>query len=108
MSDLDLEALRSLLPVGVLPDTSFPGEPREIRGNGRTLTVQHRVHAERQLDGPTPTYKAAVCEAFSDFARTVSRQDHRPRVSGEDGARSLRVAVAARLSAEQNHPQEIG
>ncbi len=107
VSDDELRTLKHILPVTVVDDEDFPGEGLAVRGNGKTFHVQHRVHAREQLADPTPTYKRAVADALSDLVQAIRYTGHVRRVTGEDGATSLAVAVAARASAESGSPQEL-
>ncbi len=101
VSDDDLAALRELMPVTVVDDESFSGKAgRTVRGSGHNYHVRHRVHAQERLAAPTPVYKKAVGDALSDFMFAIQDPSHIRRVTAEDGARSLAVAVAARRSAE--------
>ncbi len=102
VSQSDLDVLRELLSVTVVDDESFPAETgRTVRGNGKTYHIHHRVHAQERLAAPTPVYKKAVGDALTDFVLAIQNPAHIRRVTGEDGARSLAVAVAARQSAEE-------
>lgn len=103
----ELRALKNILPVTIVDDEDFPGEGLSVRGNGQTFHVQHRVHAREHLAAPTPTYKKAVADALSDLVLAIRDPGHVRRVTGEDGAASLRVAVAARASAESGTAQEL-
>ena len=101
VSQDNLDALQSLMPVTVVDDEGFSGDiGRTVRGNGKTYHVHHRVHAQERLAAPTPVYKKAVGDALTDFVRAIEDPAHVRRVTAEDGARSLAVAVAARQSAE--------
>ncbi len=84
--------------------TAFPLR-RDIRGNGKTLHVTHRVQAVKHLGDPTPVYRAAVQAAMADLAAAIRDPSHRPLVTAEDGADSLRVALAARESAQTGQGQ---
>lgn len=102
VSQDDLDALRELMSVTVVDDEAFPAATgRAVRGNGNTYHVHHRVHAQERLAAPTPVYKKAVGDALSDFVLAIRYPAHVRRVTAEDGARSLAVAVAARQSAEE-------
>lgn len=105
VSDDDLAVLHTLLPVTVVDDEDFsPPAGRDVRGSGKTYRVQHRIHAREQLAAPTPVYKKAVSDALADLAATIADPAHTPRVSGEDGATSLAVALAAARSASEGRP----
>ena len=88
--------LASLLPLEIVAGDDTPPA---VRGSGQTLAVTARVRAHQSLGGPTPVYLRAVQDAMADFARAVRDPSHRPLVTAEDGAASLRVALAARESA---------
>jgi predicted dehydrogenase len=107
VSDADLCALRRVLPVTIVDDEDFAGTGIDVRGSGRMFHVQHRVHAREQLAAPTPVYKTAVGDALTDLVQAIRDPQHVRRVTAEDGATSLRVAVAARDSADSGMPQEI-
>lgn len=97
--------LGSVLPVETLEDKDFGpntlGEKgRAIRGSGQSYFVTHRVTARKFLGDPTPVYRAAVQEALADLAAAIRNPAHHLRVTAEDGAESLRVALAARDSAQ--------
>ncbi|MDQ2799653.1 MAG: Gfo/Idh/MocA family oxidoreductase [Armatimonadota bacterium] len=96
VDDAGREGLQSLLPMEVIADDDTPPT---VRGNGKTYTVTARIRAHQTLGGPTPVYRKAVQDAMADFAKAVRDPRHRPLVSAENGAASLRVAVAARDSA---------
>jgi len=85
--------LAALLPLEVVADDDTPAT---VRGNGKALAVTARVRAHQTLGGPTPVYLRAVQDAMADLARAVRDPSHRPLVTAEDGAASLRVALAAR------------
>lgn len=105
VSESELGVLQSLMPVTVVDDEGFAGtQGRTVRGSGQDYHVHHRVHAHEQLAAPTPVYKKAVGDALSDFVRAIHDPAHVRRVTGEDGATSLAVAVAARRSAETGQP----
>ncbi len=97
VDEAGLVGLQTILPVETVPDDAFP---RTVRGNGRSLKVAHRVRVSQSLGGPTPVYLKAVQDAMADFAAVVRDPLHRRRVTAEDGAASVRVAAAARESAE--------
>ena len=85
----------------ILPLETVGGDdtPPTVRGNGKSYAVTARVRARQHLGGPTPVYLRAVQDAMADFAAAVRDPAHTPLVTAEDGAASLRVAVAARASA---------
>ena len=85
--------LETLLPLEVVAGDDTPPV---VRGNGKLYAVTARVRAHVSLGGPTPVYLKAVQDAMADFARAVRDPSHRPLVTAEDGAESLRVALAAR------------
>ena len=103
----ELLGLRHLLPVTVVDDEGFPPPGRTVRGNGKEYRVSHRVHARERLGDPTPVYQQAVQDMLRDVAAAVRDPAHRLRVSAADGASSLRVALAARRSAETGRGPEI-
>lgn len=107
VSDADLAALRRLLSVTVVDDEDFAGTGIDVRGNGKAYHVQHRIHAREQLAAPTPVYKKAVGDALADLVQAIRDPSHVRRVTAEDGAAGLRVAIAARDSAETGSPQEL-
>ncbi len=96
--------LQTLLPLEIVEDRDFP---KTVRGNGRNLEVTRRVCAHRSLGGPTPVYLKAVQDAMADFAAAVHDPSHKMRVTAEDGAASVRVAAAARESAEIGESVEV-
>ena len=100
VDDAGLAGLQAALPVEVAGDGDFPPPGRTVRGNGKNFFVSRRVHAHRSLGGPTPVYLKAVQDAMVDFAAAVRDPAHRLLVTGEDGAASVRLAAAARDSAE--------
>ena len=85
--------LAALLPLETVPDAAFPAA---VRGNGQEFSVTARVRADLDLGDPTPLYVQAVQAALADFAASVRDPSHVRRVTAEDGAASLRVALAAR------------
>ncbi len=109
VSEGDLAGLRTLLPVTVVDDEDFsPPAGRDVRGGGQTYHVQHRIHAREQLAAPTPVYKKAVGDALADLAAAIADPAHARRVTGEDGASSLAVALAAARSASEGRPVSLG
>ena len=96
VDEAGLAGLSSLLPVETLTDKDFGASGRTIRGNGRGLFVTHRVTAHHSLGDPTPVYRTAVQAAFADFAAAVRDPNHQRLVTAEDGAESVRVAIAAK------------
>ena len=107
VDDAGLAGLQSVLPVEASDDADFPAPGRTIRGHGRTYFVSRRVHANAHLGDPTPVYRAAVQAAMADLAQAVRDPSHRLRVTAEDGATSLRVALAARESARAGRAVEV-
>lgn len=93
MDDAGRAGLETVLPLEVVAGDDTPPV---VRGNGKLYTVTARVRAHVHLGGPTPVYLKAVQDAMADFARAVRNPSHRPLVTAEDGAESLRVALAAR------------
>ena len=93
MDDAGRAGLETLLPLEVVAGDDTPPT---VRGNGKPYAVTARVRAQVSLGGPTPVYLKAVQDAMADFARAVRDSSHRPLVTAEDGAESLRVALAAR------------
>ena len=93
VDDAGRAGLAGILPIEVVADDAFPAT---IRGSGRLLPVTARVRADVSLGGPTPVYRKAVQDALADFAAAVRDPAHRALVTSEDGAASLRVALAAR------------
>ena len=89
--------LQTVLPLETVKDGDFP---KTVRGNGKKLEVTRRVHAHQSLGGPTPVYLKAVQDAMADFAAAVHDPAHCLLVTAEDGAASVRVAAAARESAQ--------
>ena len=83
--------LETLLPLEVIEG----GAPHTIRGGGKPFEVSALVRARWSLGGPTPVYLKAVQDAMADFAAAVRSPTHTPLVTAEDGAVSLRVALAA-------------
>lgn len=106
-ADADLAALRRVLPVTIVDDEDFPGAGIAMRGGGKSFRVQHRIHARETLAAITPVYRKAVGDALVDLVAAIRDASHQRLVTAEDGADSLRVAVAARRSAEQGGPQEV-
>ena len=106
-SDDDLTGLRRVLPVTVVDDEDFPGAGLDVRGGGQRFRVQHRVHARETLAAITPVYRKAVADALVDLAAAIHDPAHPRLVTAEDGAQSLRVALAARRSAERGSPQDV-
>ena len=104
----DLAGLRRVVPVTIVDDEDFPVPGRTVRGNGREYRVSHRVHARERLGDPTPVYQQAVSDVLADVVAAVRDPSHRLRVSAADGATSLRVALAAKRSAQTGQPVEIG
>ncbi len=95
--------LASVLPLERISETNLPSA---VRGNGKDYAVSSRVHARQTLGDPTPVYRRAVQEAMQDFAQSIRNPSHAPRVSAAEGAESLRVAAAARESAQAG--QRVG
>ena len=96
VDDAGFAGLQTLLPLETMAENSVS---QTMRGNGKLLEVTRRVEAHQSLDGPTPVYLKAVQDAMADFAAAVRDPSHRSLVTAEDGAESVRVAVAARESA---------
>lgn len=96
VDDAGRQALATMLPLEVVAGDDTPPV---VRGNGKTYTVTARVRAYRNLGEPTPVYLRAVQDAMADFAAAVRDPSHRPLVTAQDGAASLRVALAAREAA---------
>ena len=96
VDEAGLAGLSSLLPVETPTDKDFGASGRTIRGNGRELLVTHRVTAHHSLGDPTPVYRTAVQAALADFAAAVRDPNHQRLVTAEDGAESVRVAIAAK------------
>jgi predicted dehydrogenase len=92
--------LQTVLPLETICDGDFPAPGRTVRGHGKSYEVTRRVQAHQSLGGPTPVYLKAVQDAMADFAAAVRDPSHQPLVTAEDGAASVRVAAAARGSAE--------
>ena len=88
--------LSSVLTLEDVTDDAFPAT---VRGNGKDLVVTRRVRAAQTLGEPTPVYRQAVKDAFTDFSRGIREPGYVPRVTVEDGAASLATAIAARDSA---------
>ncbi len=100
-----LEGLRGLLPTLRVERESPAGHG--VRGHGRDYPVRYRVQATERIGTPTDVYRRAVCDALADLAAAVRDPAHRPRVTASEGASSLRVAVAARRSAETGQPETV-
>ncbi len=96
VDDAGRAGLATVLPVEVVAGDDTPPA---VRGNGKSYAVTARVRAHQSLGGPTPVYRRAVQDAMADFARAVRDPSHAPLVTADDGAASLRVALAARESA---------
>ena len=69
--------------------------------------MKYVVRASERLAGPTPVYRQAVADVIADIASAVRNPEHQLRVGIHDGATSLRVATAARLSAETGAAVEV-
>ncbi len=104
VDDAGREGLASVLPIEAVTGDDTPPT---VRGNGKTYAVTARVRAHQSLGGPTPVYRRAVQDAMADFARAVRDPSHTPLVTAQDGAASLRVARAARESAERENPSRL-
>lgn len=102
-----LAGLKAVLDVIVVDDEDFPPSGRDIKGGGKLFRVRHRVHAQETLAAPTPVYRAAVQAALADLAQAIRIPAHHPLVTAGDGASSLRVALAAKASAETRQPQDL-
>ena len=100
-----LEGLKALLPSLEIVE-EFAAD-HKIRGRGRDLAVRYAVKASERLAGPTPVYRQAVADVIADIASAVRAPEHPLRVGIRDGATSLCVATAARLSAETGAAVEI-
>jgi predicted dehydrogenase len=107
VDDAGLAGLQTVLPIEVADDGDFPAPGRTVRGNGKNFFVSCRVHAHQSLGGPTPVYLKAVQDAMADFAASVRDPAHRLLVTGEDGAASVRLAAAARESAQVGKVVEL-
>ena len=103
VSESDFAALQAALPMPLTEDADFAPINGTVRGSGNSYPVSRRVHAEWRLGDPTPIYKQTVADAMADFLRFLNDPAHAPRVTGEDGAVSLAVAVAAVRSAQEGH-----
>ena len=97
VEDDGFAGLQTVLPLETVEDGDFP---KTVRGSGKNLAVTRRVRASQNLGGPTPVYLEAVQDAMADFAAAVRDPAHRRLVTAEDGAASVRVAAAARESAQ--------
>lgn len=100
VDDAGFAGLQALLPLEQVEDGDFAAPGRTVRGSGNSYAVTRRVRAHQALGGPTPVYLKAVQDAMADFAAAVRDPSHRPLVTAEDGAASVRVAAAARESAK--------
>jgi predicted dehydrogenase len=100
-----LDGLRGLLPT--LEVVQEHPQGRSVHGHGRDYPVRSLVRASERLGTPTQVYRRAVCDALADLAAAVRDPAHHPRVTADDGAASLRVAIAARRSAETGRPEEL-
>ncbi len=103
VDDAGFSGLQTVLPLETMGDDPA----RTVRGNGKNLEVTRRVHAQRNLGGPTPVYLKAVQDAMADFAAAVRDPSHRRLVTAADGAASVRVAAAARASAESGESVRV-
>jgi predicted dehydrogenase len=100
-----LDGLRSVVPsLGVMEEFA---SGHAVRGHGRRYPVGCRVHAETRLGDPTAVYRQAVSDVLADVAAAIRDPRHLPRVTVQDGASSLRVAVAARRSAETGRAESV-
>lgn len=104
VDDAGREGLQALLPLEIVAEDDTPPT---VRGSGKAYTVTARVRAHQTLGGPTQVYQKAVQDAMADFARAIRDPSHQPLVSADDGAASLRVAVAARESARNRRVVEV-
>jgi len=101
VTDEGMAGLQTVLPIEIVSDADFPSPGREIRGNGKKLFVKHRIHATQILPDLTSVYKTAVQAAMADLVAAIRSPQHMRLVTAEDGAASLRVALAAKRSAQQ-------
>ena len=99
VDDAGFAGLGTVLALKTIQSGDFPVPGRIVRGNGNNYEVTCRVQAHQSLGGPTPVYLKAVQDAMADFAAAVRDSSHRPLVTAEDGAASVRLAAAARESA---------
>ena len=107
VDDAGFAGLGTVLPLETIYDGDFPAPGRTVRGSGKDYAVTRRVKAHQTLGGPTPVYLKAVQDAMADFAATVRDPSHRPLVTAEDGAASVRLAAAARESAATDAPVSL-
>ncbi len=70
--------------------------PPGVQGSAAGLIVSAKVERSSEQE----EYRKAVCRCMADFAHAVRDPDWTPTVTPDDAYESLRVAVAARSSAE--------
>jgi len=99
VDEADFAGLESILPLQTLAGNDFGASGQTIRGSGQDYFVTRRVSARTNLGDPTAVYRAAVQAALSDLTAAIRDPEHHPLVTAQDGAESLRVALAARDSA---------
>jgi predicted dehydrogenase len=98
-----LASLQNLFPtLEIVQD-----HPHQVRGHGRDYLVRYHVTAVERIGGPTEVYRSAVCNALQDLALAIRDPQHRLTVSAKDGATSLRVALAAKQSAQTGVVEQI-
>ena len=104
VDDAGREGLATALPLEIVPKANVPAT---VRGHGKNYAVTARVHSHQALGDPTPVYLRAVQDAMQDFVSAIRNPDHTPRVMAVDGAASLRVAAAARESAQSGQSVKV-
>jgi predicted dehydrogenase len=105
IAEQSLDGLRSLLPTLEIVQDHPNG--KTVRGHGRDYPLNYKVRATERLGNPTDVYRRAVCDALADLVAALRNPAHHPLVTAFDGASSLRVALAARSSAETNEAVEV-
>jgi predicted dehydrogenase len=76
-----------------LPTIAFSGDIEMTHG----LLVRARIdRPDRMAD-----YRAGIAAGMQDFLRSIANPTHRPLVTLDDGAQSLRLALAARTAAAE-------
>jgi len=104
VDDAGMAGLQTVLSVKRVDDGAFPAI---IWGNGQFYDVTHRVRSQQNLGDPTVGYRAAVQAALADVAAATRDPSHQPRVTAQDGAVSLGVALAAKESAHINRKVQL-
>jgi predicted dehydrogenase len=95
-----LDELRELIgaEIEVIDPRSLP----TIAFSGG-IEVTHGVLVRARIDRPDrmADYRGGIAAGMRDFLRSIANPTHRPRVTLDDGAQSLRLALAARTAAAE-------